>query len=280
MNAGNNQKHTRLGLELLKKLSEEGKRIFTVGDARKTASFCRVSDSYVVESLHHLSNTGWIVRLKRGLYIISSSFPGMTPIHEFEIAMALAHPAAISHWSAMHFHGMTEQMPQRVYITTTQAIVLSRSTKKMKKNGKVTGQRINGILYKFIRIKPERFFGTKNYWIGEAKVTIMNPERTLMDGLVAPKYFGDWAEVYSVFGSQLPRLDLDKMVDYSIRLDTAVVKRLGWILEKLEVEDLILQRLESVPIRGYRTLDPNSPRKGPCNKRWMIQENLLGKMLR
>jgi len=280
MNAGNNQKHTRLGLELLKKLSQEGRRIFTVGDARKAASFCGVSDSYVVESLHHLSNTGWIVRLKRGLYVISSFFPGMTPIHEFEIAMALAHPAAISHWSAMHFHAMTEQIPQRIYVTTTQTIVLSRSTKKIKKNGKATGQKINGIPYKFIRIKPERFFGTKDYWVGEAKVTIMDPERTLIDGLVAPKYFGDWAEVYSAFESQFSRLDLDKMVDYSIRLDTAVVKRLGWILEKLEVEDSILQRLESVPIRGYRTLDPNSSRKGPCNKRWMIQENLLGKMLR
>jgi len=72
-------------------------------------------------------------------------------------------------------------------------------------------------------VKPKRFFGTKDHWVGEAKVTIMNPERTLIDGLVAPKYCGDWAEVYSAFESQLFRLNLDKMVDYSTRLDTAVV---------------------------------------------------------
>ncbi|GAF84009.1 unnamed protein product [marine sediment metagenome] len=150
----------------------------------------------------------------------------------------------------------------------------------MKKDGRVAGQKINGILYRFITVKPKRFFGTKDYWVGEAKVTIMNPERTLIDGLAAPKYCGDWAEVYSVFESQLPRLDLDKMVDYSTRLDTAVVKRLGWIFEKVGVEDSILQRLESVPIRGYRILDPNGPRKGPCNRRWMIQENIFGKIAR
>jgi len=280
MNARNNQKHTRLGVELVRKLSEDGKRIFTIRDAREAASFCGIADSYVVESLHHLSNTGWIVHLKKGLYIISSSFPGMTPIHEFEIAMALVHPAAISHWSAMHFHGMTEQISQRVYITTTKAIVTSRLTKSPKKNQRSSSREINGVLYEFIKIKPERFFGTKDYWVGEAKVTIMDPERTLIDGLVAPKYFGDWAEVYSAFESQLSRLDLDKMVDYSTRLDTAVVKRLGWILEKLGVEDSILQRLETVPIRGYRTLDPSGPRKGPCNRRWMIQENLLGRAVR
>ncbi len=280
MKARNNQKHTRLGVELVRKLSEDGKRIFTIRDAREAASLCGIRDSYVVESLHHLSNTGWIVRLKKGLYIISSSFPGMTPIHEFEIAMALVHPAAISHWSAMHFHGMTEQMPQRVYITTTKAVVLSRPTKGVKKNRRDPSQEIHGILYKFIRIKPERFFGTKSYWVGEAKVTITDPERTLIDGLVAPKYFGDWAEVYSAFESQFSRLNLDKMIDYSIRLDTAVVKRLGWILEKLGVENSILQRLETVPIRGYRVLDSSGPRKGPCNRKWMIQENLLGKAIR
>ena len=280
MNAENNQKHTGQGIELLRKLSEEGKRIFTIRDAREAASSCGVADSYVVESLHHLSNTGWIVRLKRGLYVMSSSFPGMTPIHEFEIAMALVHPAAISHWSAMHFHNMTEQIPQRIYVTSTRAIVLSRPTKRLKKDGRVTGQEINGILYRFITVKPKRFFGAKDYWVGEAKVTIMNPERTLIDGLVAPKYCGDWAEVYSAFESQLSRLDLDKMVDYSTRLDTAVVKRLGWILEKLGVEDSILRRLESVPIRGYRILNPNGPRKGPCNRRWMIQENIFEKVAR
>jgi len=280
MNARNNQKHTRLGVEMVRKLSEDGKRIFTTQDARKVASFCGIADSYVLESLHHLSNTGWVVRLKRGLYVISSSFPGMTPIHEFEIAMALVHPAAISHWSAMHFHGMTEQVPQRVYVTTTQAIVGSRSAKDRDKNRRSSSREINGVLYEFVKVKPERFFGVKDYWVGEAKVTITDPERTLIDGLIAPKYFGDWAEVYSAFESHFSELDLNKMVDYSLRLDAAVVKRLGWIFEKLNAENSILQRLEDVPIKGYRILDPTGPRKGHCNKRWMIQENLPGRTIR
>ena len=277
MKAGNNQKHTRLGLELLRKLSEEGKRIFTLQDARRVASSCNITDSYVVESLYHLSNTGWIARLKRGLYTISSSFPGVIPIHEFEIAMALVHPAAISHWSAMHFHGMTEQLPLRVYVTTTRAVAPSRPVKGLNKNQRSSCREVNGVLYEFVRIKPERFFGTKNYWVGEAKVIITNPERTLVDGLVAPKYFGGWAEIYSAFESQFSKLDLNKMVDYSIQLGAAVVKRLGWMLESIGVEGPILQRLESVPIKGYRVLDPTGPRKGSCNRRWMIQENFRWK---
>jgi predicted transcriptional regulator of viral defense system len=268
MNTRKSQKHTRTGVEMIRKLFEEGKHIFTIQDARKAASYCGIADNYVVEALHYLSNTGWITRPKRGLYIISSSFPGMTPIHEFEIAMALVQPSAISHWSALHFHGMTEQIPQRVYVTTVQTIPVSRSAE------------INGILYDFIKIKPERFFGFKNYWIGEAKVAITDPERTLIDGLIFPKYFGDWAEVFSAFESRISSLNLDKIIDYSLRLDVVIVKRLGWIMEKVGVEDVILQKLESVPIKGYRVLIPGGPQKGTCNKRWMIQENLFGRMLK
>jgi len=152
MNARNNQKHTRIGIEMVRKLFEEGKRIFTIAEVRKAASYCGMTDSYVIEALHHLSNTGWLTRLKRGLYVISTSFPGMTPIHEFEIAMALVQPSAISHWSALHFHGMTEQIPQRVYITTTQPVPISRAMKIRNKSQRSFSREINGIFYEFIKI--------------------------------------------------------------------------------------------------------------------------------
>ena len=51
-------------------------------------------------------------------------------------------------------------------------------------------------------------------------------------------------------------------------------------MEKVGVENVILQKLEAVPIKGYRVLDSTGPRKGHCNKRWMIQENLPGRMIR
>lgn len=280
MNARNNQKHTRIGIEMIRKLFEEGKRIFTIADARKAAYYCGMADNYVVEALYHLSNNGWITRLKRGLYIISSSFPGMTPVHEFEIAMALVQPSAISHWSALHFHGMTEQIPQRVYITTTQAVPISRAVKARNKSQRSFSREVNGILYEFIKIKQERFFGIKDFWVGEAKISITDPERTFIDGLISPKHFGGWAEIYSAFESHISSLNLAKITDYSLRLDAVIAKRLGWIMEKVGVEDTILQKLEAFPIKDYRVLDSTGPRKGHCNKRWMIQENFLGRTLK
>jgi len=148
------------------------------------------------------------------------------------------------------------------------------------KNQRSFSREINGILYEFIKIKPERFFGFKDFWVGEVKVAITDPERTLIDGLISPKYFGGWAEIYSAFESYISSLDLAKMISYSLQLDAVIAKRLGWIMEKVGVEDTILQKLEAFPIKGYRVLDSSGPRKGTCNKRWMIQENLPGRMIK
>lgn len=267
-------KHTVIGIDLIKALSEEGNRIFTVADARNKATTCGISKSYLVEALHHLVNTGWIVRLKKGLYSISSLFPGMVPIHEFEIGMYLANPVTISHWSALHYHGMTEQMPRKVYLTTTQKIISHIHDKKQK----AASIKVNGVFYEFIQVKPARFFGINDYWLGEIKIKVTDPERTLVDGLSFPRYFGDWPEVFNAFEKYLSKIDLGKIIDYAKKIDTATCKRLGWTLEKLGVENTKLNVLKNIPISGYRILDPSGSKKGKCNKKWMIQENLSEKL--
>lgn len=275
MSDDNGQRHTRRGIEMLRVLYQNGKRMFTSRDARKAAPSCGMSAQYVTEALHLLVQDGWIIRYRNGLFGIAPSFPGMTPIHEFEIAMALTTPAAISHWSALHFHGMTEQIPRTVFITTVR--------EQEKKNGKNIQNRshtekINGIKYSIFAVKAERFFGTKKYWVGETRVNITDPERTLIDGLITPKYFGGWAEVYTAFINHFSDISLDRIIEYALRLDAAVAKRLGWILERQKVDDTILQPLIDLPINGYRPLDPHGPRKGHCDKKWHIQINLPGEI--
>lgn len=74
-----------------------------------------------------------------------------------------------------------------------------------------------------------------------------------------------------------PKLDLERIISYALKIDAATVKRLGWVLEHQGVKPSRLKELQAVPIKGYRVLDPTGPRRGPCNSRWMIQENLPGK---
>jgi hypothetical protein len=50
------------------------------------------------------------------------------------------------------------------------------------------------------------------------------------------------------------------------------------VLEYWGIDSSKLKPLLQLPIKGYRPLDAASPRKGVCNSRWFIQENLRGKI--
>ena len=273
-----NQVHTVTGTELVRKLAESGDRLFTMGQARELAPSVGLSASYLRQALHYLAKSGWVVRLHKGLYALSSSIPGVSPLHEFEIAMALVQPAAISHWSAFHHHGLTEQLPRRVFVLTTvgTSVPHRRGTKAQ---GSDKGYPVEGVTYQFVQVKPERFFGIEEVWVGEARIKITDPERTLLDGLTMPQYCGDFAEVLHAFQVRADKLDVDRIIGHALKLDAAAGKRLGWILEHQGMEAARLGPLLEIPIKGYRVLDPTGPRRGPCNRRWMIQENLPGKVV-
>ncbi len=262
--------HIRRGgsVELVRRLAADGERVFATARARELAPEVGLSEGYVRQSLHHLTRSGWLVRLRKGLYAVSPTVPGVTPAHEFEVAMHLVAPAAISHWSALQFHGLTDQVPSTVFVLTT-----TEGSVPWARGGEYP---VGETVYRFIQVKPERFFGTKKVWVDEARVVVTDIERTLIDGLAMPRYCGDFAEVLSAFQRGVDSLDLDRIVKYALRLDQATAKRLGWVLDGLDVEQVHLEPLEQVPIKGYRTLDPSGPRQGPRNTRWMIQENLPG----
>ena len=278
INARRRQKRSDLGVELVRLLSSEGHRIFSTQRARESSSRVGLKDSYLVEALYHLRRNQWIVSLRRGLYAISPSVPGVAPTHEFEIAMALVDPAAISHWSALHHHGLTEQVPRKVFVltTATASVPRLRVTKAPQPN---RGYRVGETVYHFIQVRPERYFGIEKIWIGDARVTITDPERTLLAGLSMPQYCGDFAEVLHAFDARGRHLDVERIIDYALRLGDATAKRLGWVLEKQGVAPGRLERLVRVPIKGYRKLDPTGEPKGPLNRHWMIQENLPGKVI-
>ena len=205
------------------------------------------------------------------------SIPGVTPTHEFEIAMALVNPAVISHWSALHHYGLTEQIPRKVFVltTVTASVPRLRGTRASQANG---GYRVGETTYHFIQVRPERFFGTEKVWLEDARVTITDPERTLLDGLSMPQYSGDFAELLHAFKARGRHLDTERIIDYALRLGDATAKRLGWVLERQGVDRRRLERLVHIPIKGYRKLDPTGLPKGPLNRNWMIQENLPGKV--
>lgn len=264
--------HSTSGMELIRKLEP----IFTSKQAREIAPSLGISLAYIRQVLHHLEKTGWIIRLRGGLYTLSSSIPGISPLHEFQVAMALVQPAAISHWSALSYHGMTEQIPKHVFVLTTASSFPRLRRAKTENPG--PGYMVGEISYQFIKIKSEHFFGIEKVWINDSIVNITDVERTFLDCLMFPKYCGGFSEILYVFEQHSSKLNLKKIISYALKLDGATIKRLGWILENQGVALSRLTVLQKAPIKGYRLLDSTSPSRGNFNSRWMIQENLPGKI--
>ena len=268
-------KRSVAGIELVRILAYEGDRIFTTDRARELAPRAGLSDDYVLEALHHLRRNDWIVSLRRGLYALSSPVLGVAAVHEYEVAMALVHPAAISHWSALNHHGLTEQIPWEVFVLTTMDTSVPRKRTSGSSEGK-SGYPVDATIYRFVQVRPERYFGVERVWIGDARVWVTDLERTLLDGLAMPQHCGGFGEVIHAFGEAMDRLDFEKIVAYSQGLGLAIAKRAGWALERQGCESPRIDELAALPIKGYRKLDPTGHKKGAYNNRWMLQENLPG----
>ena len=216
-------------------LAEIGDRIFTVERAKELASSAGISPGYLHQALHHMARSGWIVRLRRGIYALSGAVPGSLPLHEFEIGMALVQPSAISHWSALSYHGLTEQTPRHVFVLTpARSVPRLRGEKKRADPGYPVGNTI----YRFVQVKPERFFGIDEVWVNEARIKITDPERTLIDGITAPQYCGDFSEVLHAFEVRGPKLDPDRIIGYFMR-------KLGYPIAPMVLATVLAQMLET-----------------------------------
>jgi predicted transcriptional regulator of viral defense system len=119
----------------------------------------------------------------------------------------------------MHYHHLTQQTPSTVFALTSKENSIPRSIDKKK--------------YYYVQVKPEHYFGIKKIWVGEAQVSITDIERTLLDGLMAPQYCGDFQEVLYAFKVAEKNLNLDTLIEYALLLNTSTLKRLGWILDRL-----------------------------------------------
>ncbi|MBN2568652.1 MAG: type IV toxin-antitoxin system AbiEi family antitoxin domain-containing protein [Deltaproteobacteria bacterium] len=265
------------GVQLLRALAEDGRQVFSTKEAAETAKRIGVSGNYLKLLLAFLLRDGWVMRLRRGLYVRSGTAPGDIQVHPFTVATRLVAPSAISHWSALSYFGMTEQVPETVTaFTPKKTYPPSMRVNQKREVRRRHGWIIEGVRYEFVTVKREYYFGIEQVWVDEySRIPVTDRERTILETFISPWTFGGLGEALGIVEAHIHRLDTGKLVAYAVRYGKiAVAKRLGWVLEKAGVERPILDPLLKIPARGYHALDPNRPHRGACDKRWMIQNNL------
>ena len=198
-------------------------------------------------------------------------------MHPFAIAAALVEPMAISHWSALAHHGLTTQIPPMVQASTARNVVTPemRRGKAYRPRGHAVWPAL-ALEFEFIRIKQDHFFGLQQEWVNSwQRVSITDPERTVLDMVAHPRVFGSLRTAIETIEAHLERVDVKRLVEYALRYDVgAVIKRLGWTLEALGAPLAVVEPLQAYPGRTYYPLDPAGPGGGTPVTRWRVRDNL------
>ena len=245
-------------------LAKMGTRLtFSIEEARQVLG--HKADDPTRQFLERLQHKGWIQRIKRGKFTViplSSGEERISQLHEFLVAMELVSPSAIAYWSALNHYGMTEQLPRTVFVATNHPL-------------RHPSKEALGYTFKIVSLRPQKFFGIVQDWIGENPFWITDKEKTIIDGLDLPKYVGGVGEIAKALTSAWTDLDEAKLIEYAAKIgNSAAAKRLGFLMEtfKLGKPELFLEATSLA--NGFSPLDPTLPKRGKYNRRWGLLINV------
>jgi len=276
----------KLGSRLLRNFSSQNKTVFSLKDAEEL--FPEKSNIAIKQLLSRLVRSGWLIRLKRGQYLIvpleaesadswsedsfvlaSASISGSSTIS------ARAHIVnpnqqiqpggyAISYWSALNYYGYTEQIPRTVFVSTP-------------KRGTSTAHDILDVPYRLVFLSPKKFFGLTTVWLNNKPVQITDKEKTIIDCFDHPRFCGGIIEAAKGLSEGFKDgLDLDKLSLYAGQMGNATIfKRLGFLAEILDLPvGLWLTEWQKKTSKGYSLLDPTQPKRGRYNAKWHLIVNV------
>jgi predicted transcriptional regulator of viral defense system len=217
-----------------------------------------------------LSNSGWIVRLKRGVYLVPPRIPAggkYSPGSALILQKLMEEEQGryqVCGPSAFNFYGLNDQIPSVTYLY----------------NNRISGKRsIGSLAFQFIKVADERL-GAINAvrtredveWIYSSKA------RTLMDAVYDWSRFNSLPRGYEWIKEEVK--DEPKLASELIEVTTkygniATIRRIGYLLDTLGVNPKIMNRFRR-QLGTSSSLIPWTPgrsAKGTINRKWGITVN-------
>lgn len=250
---------------LLDKLEGQSKKCFTIDEAYRLLSDSP-KDS-IKRLLGNMVRRGLLMRVKEGLYYVipfeqnpETFMPDWHLLSQYLVGDTEYY---IGYFSALQIHSLTTQPHLKEQIVVNKQI-------------KPSTLLVKGIPFQFIYHNEAHFFGNKKMWIDSFnKVYCSDLEKTIIDCLFKPQYAGGITEIAKAIHKSKDKIDYPKLLDYVKRFQSqAVIKRLGFLLELLEIENPVIDKLQKLRTNSFILLEPSYPKEGKTIFRWAIQQNL------
>jgi predicted transcriptional regulator of viral defense system len=229
-----------------------------------------ITESQERDLLRRLSDSGWIVRLKRGAYLIPPRIPaggkyspGVALIlqklmEERDGKYQICGPTAFS------FYGLDDQIPSVTYVY----------------NNRISGSRtIGSLAFQFTRVADARLGATTAVRTREGlEIIYSSKARTLMDAIYDWFRFNSLPRGYDWIRQEITRDPKfsSELVDATTQYgNQATVRRIGYLLDKLAQPPRIIMQLQR-QLSDSKALIPWIPRKsakGIVNRKWGVIAN-------
>lgn len=216
------------------------------------AKVLQISQTQAAQFLALWAKKGWLSRVKHGVYIpvsLQAETAEVMADEPWVLAKALFEPCYIGGWSAAEHWDFTEQIFNSTMVFTT-------------KKSKTRELNLKGAKFTIKTIKSERLFGCQNVWRENHKVSISDPNRTIVDAFNDPAVVGGIRMAIDILSRYLKseHKNLDLLFRYSKQMkNTAIFKRLGFIFEQLHPEETTFtEKIKKEIKSGYSQLDPST----------------------
>ena len=221
----------------------------------------------VKKLMRDMVKRGLLLRQKHGVYwIIPYEHEATTYFPDWHLmAKYLVNDSDyyIGYYSALEIHSLITQPALKEQIVVNKQVKPAQLT-------------IKGYKFQFIYHNAQHFFGVKNTWIDSFnKVPCSDLEKTFIDCLYKPDYGGGIAEIAKAIFKSKEKIDYDRLLEYCIQFNAqSVIKRLGFLLELLNINTPIIEKLLQLKTKSIIPLEPSYEKKGKFNSKWSIRQNI------
>ena len=195
-----------------------------------------------------------IYRIQAGLYYVRNYQ------NPHRIANAMLTNSVIAYWSALNLHGLTERFPDTVF-----------SQSNLLKSDKT----VFNVLYKFVKVKPEKMFGAMRMGYGSEAFQVTDVEKTLLDCFDLPQYSGGYAELIRAFYAA--KISHARLLEYGLKMNNlSILKRMAFLSELFQMKGFtrfqqeVLRRMN----QKYTLIGPTGKNEGEFCQKWHVRLNI------
>jgi predicted transcriptional regulator of viral defense system len=215
-------------------------------------SYARKSDR--IRRISFLAKAGWLVRIKKGLYLVVTDLSALAAgnVSNLVISNALNSKSYVSFANALNRYGMFDQLTKSVDAVTS---------------ARARNYRFQNTEFRFFRVKEKLFFGFAKERADGKIVNIAEREKIILDYLSVRRNAATLSLVFEKLKEHKDAFDLSKMIDYAKAYNLTIQRNLGFLLDAVGVSTDVLYQIARKKTTGFSKMHRNAK---TFNSKWRL----------